>query len=77
MENLISVLSIKYLSKYAQSDPTGNMSSEMSDFAAKHPDFNLKTQLEVIRHQIALELFNISKVVDDGNFHIVLAKGQE
>ena len=53
------------------------MSSEMSDFAAKHPDFNLKTQLEVIRHQIALELFNISKVVDDGNFHIVLSKGQE
>ena len=53
------------------------MSSEMQDFVEKNPDFNLKTQLEVVRHQIAMELFNISKVVDDGNFHIVLEKGSE
>ena len=50
VENLISVLTNKYLAKYAQTDPKATMSSEMLDFAAKHPDFNLKTQLEVIRH---------------------------
>lgn len=77
VENLISHLSMKYLAKYAQNDPKAGMSSEMMDFAAKHPDFNLKTQLEAIRHQIASELFNISKVVDDGSFHVVLSKGQE
>ena len=77
VENLIAHLSTKYLAKYAQHDPTANMTSEMQEFVEKNPDFNLKTQLDEIRHQIAMELFNISKVVDDGNFHIQLQKGSE
>lgn len=34
--------------------------------------FDVKQQLQDVEHKIALELFNISRVVDDGNFHIVL-----
>lgn len=49
----------------------------MLDFVAKNPDLNLKTKLEVIRHQIAKELFTISKVVKDEHFHTLLEKDQE
>ena len=50
VENLIAHLSTKYLQKYAQHDPTANMSSEMQEFVEKNPDFNLKTQLDEIKH---------------------------
>lgn len=53
------------------------MSNEMLDFATKNPKINLKKKLEAIKHQIASDLFNISKVVKDDSFHTLLIRGQE
>ena len=77
VENLIAHLSQRYLAKYAAHDPKATMTSEMQQFSEQNPDFDLKTQLDVVRHQIAMELFKISKVVDDGNFHVILQKNAE
>ena len=47
----------------------------MQDFLEKHAGFDIKSQLAEVQHRIAQELFNISRVVDDGNFHVVLEGG--
>jgi len=47
----------------------------MQDFLEKHAGFDIKSQLAEVQHKIAQELFNISRVVDDGNFHTVLDSG--
>ena len=47
----------------------------MQEFIEKHADFDIKGKLAEVEHTIAQELFNISRVIDDGNFHIVLDSG--
>ena len=38
----------------------------------KNANFDIIGKLKEVEHTIAQELFNISRVVDDGNFHILL-----
>ena len=47
----------------------------MQEFIEKHADFDINGKLKEVEHTIAQELFNISRVVDDGNFHIMLDNG--
>lgn len=47
----------------------------MQDFLERHADFDIISKLAEVEHTIAQELFNISRVVDDGNFHILLDSG--
>jgi len=44
----------------------------MMQFEDRNGSSTLKTKLDEIKHQIEMALFSISKVVDDGNFHVVL-----
>ena len=41
----------------------------MQEFIEKNAGYDVRTKLEEVQHRIAIELFNISRVVDDGNFH--------
>ena len=41
----------------------------------KHAGYDIQGQLAEVRHLIALELYNIKRIVDDGNFHVLLGNG--
>ena len=47
----------------------------MQEFMEKHAGYDIQGQLAEVRHRIAKELYNIKRIVDDGNFHTVLNVG--
>ena len=68
LENMVSVVTTKYLEKFAV-EGEDSKNQELSDFMQKHQNYNIKEGLKQVQHSIALELFNIRRVVDDGSFH--------
>ena len=69
---MVASVTSNYLSKYAQDDSKNLIDQAMSEFIGTHSNFDIKEELQLVQHRIALELYNISRVVDDGNFHKVL-----
>ena len=72
IENMVSIITSKYLQKYAEDDSKNAVEKAMKEFFDKHAGFDIKGQLADVQHRIAVELHNIKRVVDDGNFHITL-----
>jgi len=72
---MVACVTSKYLQKYASDDTKSQIDQAMQEFIEKHADFDVQGKLKEVEHTIAQELFNISRVVDDGNFHIVLENG--
>lgn len=72
IENLVGTVTQNYLRKFAQDTSSDKINSAMDEFIERHQNFDIKEQLQSVQHKIALELYNISRVVDNGNFHKVL-----
>lgn len=72
IENLVGSVTQAYLRKFAQDTSKDKANQAMDEFIERHQNYDIKEQLENVQHKIALELYNISRVVDDGNFHKVL-----
>lgn len=47
----------------------------MQEFIEKNADYDIDSKLKDVNHMIEYELYNIKRVVDDGNFHKVLENG--
>ena len=73
VENMVSIITSKYLQKYAEDDSKNAVEKAMKEFFDKHAGFDIGGQLADVRHRIAIELHNIRRVVDDGNFHVTLS----
>ena len=71
VENLVSCVTNKYLEKFT----TDRMTGGNTDLTNKNSNYDIKGQLKKVEHQIAQQLFNISRVVDDGSFHKILDPG--
>ena len=72
IENMVSSVTSNYLQKFASEDSKSKIDQAMQEFIQKHSKFDIKSELEQVQHRIALEMYHISRVVDDGNFHKVL-----
>ena len=75
VENMVAHVTSKYLQKFTREDVKTGGDQEMHNFMEKHANYDVKANLSMMQHSIAKELFNISKVVDDGSFHTVLEGG--
>ena len=59
--------------KYAvKADSWYEVNKKMAELAEANANADVYGMIKEIEHRIAMELFNIRRVVDDGNFHILL-----
>ena len=69
---MVSHITQRYMRKYATNDDQQAVSAKIQDLIEKNAKTDIYKLMKDIEHRIALELFNIKRVVDDGNFHLQL-----
>lgn len=73
MENIVSHLANKQLHSFVEAEKLKNkVDKKMSDFMELNKNFNVQENLKDVCHQIALAKYNCNRVVDGGDFHILL-----
>lgn len=61
-----------YMRKYATDDAEEALNQNIQDLVEKNASTDIYELLKDIEHRIAMDMFNIRRVVDDGNFHLLL-----
>ena len=72
VENMVAHITERYMRKYASNDSEAELNRNFESLLEKTQGTDIYQMMKDMEHRIAMELFNLRRVVDDGNFHQLL-----